>query len=413
MTPGGQNAKQARLSASKGTAALKTSLVIVAAGRGLRLGGGEPKAYRACAGKPLLARTLEALHAAHDFSDIIVVIHADDQVHYDTTLANLAPELTARLAAPAFGGATRQQSVLAGLEVLAARAPDLVLIHDAARPFVSRELVERAVHVAARGGAAIPALRLSDSVKAVDAHGGITGAPARESLRVVQTPQAFRFAEILAAHRGAAAAGIDHLTDDAEVAAWAGQAVFTFEGDPANVKVTTQEDLRAAEARLFAQKLDVRVGQGFDVHAFTSGDHVMLCGVRIAHGQALLGHSDADVALHAVADAIYGALGLGDIGDHFPPSDARWRGADSAIFVAHAAAQLRARGGVLANVDVTLICEAPKIAAHRAAMRAALARMLGIGVERIGVKATTSEGLGFTGRGEGIACLASATVRLP
>jgi 2-C-methyl-D-erythritol 4-phosphate cytidylyltransferase / 2-C-methyl-D-erythritol 2,4-cyclodiphosphate synthase len=227
----------------------------------------------------------------------------------------------------------------------------------------------------------------------------------------VQTPQAFTFPLILAAHRRAAAAGVAALTDDVAIAEWAGAPAYVFEGEAGNLKVTTMEDFSAAEARLTAG--ETRVGQGFDVHAFAPGDHVWLCGVRVPHSAALSGHSDADVALHALADALYGALGEGDIGTHFPPSDPQWKGAASKVFLAHAAGRVRARGGFIVNLDATLICEAPRIGPHREAMRARVAEIAGLDVARVGVKATTTERLGFAGRGEGIACLATATVRLP
>jgi 2-C-methyl-D-erythritol 4-phosphate cytidylyltransferase / 2-C-methyl-D-erythritol 2,4-cyclodiphosphate synthase len=241
----------------------------------------------------------------------------------------------------------------------------------------------------------------------------VLATPPRAGLRAVQTPQAFRFPLILDAHRRAAAAGVGDLTDDVAVAEWAGAPAYVFEGDPANVKVTTMQDLKAAQARLTPSLTETRVGQGFDVHAFAPGDHVWLCGVRIPHTAALSGHSDADVGLHALADAIYGALADGDIGHHFPPSDPQWKGAASHIFLAHAAERVRARGGAIAHLDATLICEAPKVGPHRDAMRARVAEIVDLDVGRVAVKATTSEKLGFTGRGEGIACLAMATVRLP
>ncbi len=237
--------------------------------------------------------------------------------------------------------------------------------------------------------------------------------PPRASLRAVQTPQAFRFALILEAHRRAASEGLAELTDDVAVAEWAGAPAFVFEGDPANGKVTTMQDFSLAEARLMGTLSETRVGQGFDVHAFAPGDHLWLCGVRLPHTQGLSGHSDADVALHALADAIYGALAEGDIGAHFPPSDPKWKGAASHLFLAHAAERVRARGGVLVHLDATIICEAPKIGPHREAMRARVAEIAGLDAARVAVKATTTERLGFAGRGEGIACLATATVRLP
>jgi 2-C-methyl-D-erythritol 4-phosphate cytidylyltransferase/2-C-methyl-D-erythritol 2,4-cyclodiphosphate synthase len=389
----------------------KVGLLVVAAGRGVRLGADRPKQYLNCAGRPLIVHTLEALAASFPFSAVTVVIRADDRALYDDAVMQLTGSAAA-LGPPAIGGATRQQSVLAGLEALAAAELDIVLIHDAARPFPSVDLVGRAIEAAERHGAAAPGTAMSDTVKQVDVDGRVLATPPRSALRAVQTPQAFRFPLILAAHRRAAA-GAGDLTDDVAVAEWAGAPAYVFEGDPANVKVTTMQDLEAAEARLTASLRETRVGQGFDVHAFAPGDHVWLCGLRIAHSTALAGHSDADVGLHALADALYGALADGDIGQHFPPSDPQWKGTASKVFLAHAAERVRARRGVIVHLDVTLICEAPKIGPHREAMRARVAEIAGLDVGRVAVKATTSERLGFTGRGEGIACLATATVQLP
>ncbi len=389
------------------------ALVVVAAGRGARLGAERPKQYLPCAGEPLLARTLEALVASWPFSAVTVAIHPDDRALYDEALGHLSETVRAAIGPPATGGEKRQQSVLAGLEQLAPAEPELVLIHDAARPFPSRALVARAVEAAEAHGAAAPGTPLSDTVKQVDGEGKVLATPARAGLRAVQTPQAFRFPLILAAHRRAAAEGVSDLTDDVAVAEWAGAPAFVFEGDPMNFKVTTTQDLRAAEARLIGAAGETRVGQGFDVHAFAPGDHVWLCGVRVPHAQALAGHSDADVGLHALADAIYGALAEGDIGRHFPPSEATWKNADSARFLVHAAERIAARGGRLVNADVTLICERPKIAPHAQAMRARLAELLGVDIEAVSVKATTTERLGFPGRGEGIAAQAAAVVLVP
>jgi 2-C-methyl-D-erythritol 4-phosphate cytidylyltransferase/2-C-methyl-D-erythritol 2,4-cyclodiphosphate synthase len=391
----------------------KVGLLVVAAGRGLRLGAERPKQYLICAGRPLIAHTIEALAAGWPFSAVTIAIHPDDGALYDEALAHLTPAAAAALGDPAIGGETRQQSVLAGLEALAPTAPEIVLIHDAARPFPSPELVARAVQAAERHGAAAPGTPMSDTVKQVDADGRVLATPPRSALRAVQTPQAFAFPLILAAHRRAAAAGVAGLTDDVAVAEWAGAPAYVFEGDPANVKVTTMGDFSAAEARLTASSGETRVGQGFDVHAFAPGDHVWLCGVRIPHSAALSGHSDADVGLHALADALYGALAEGDIGAHFPPSDPQWKGVASKVFLAHAASRVRARGGLIVNLDATLICEAPKIGPHRDAMRARVAEIAGLDAARAAVKATTTERLGFAGRGEGIACIATATVRLP
>jgi len=391
----------------------KVGLLVVAGGRGVRLGADRPKQYLTCAGRPVIVHTLEALAASFPFSAVTVVIRADDRALYDGAVAQLTTSAAAALGPPAIGGATRQQSVLSGLEALAAADLDIVLIHDAARPFPSRALIARAIEAAERHGAAAPGTAMNDTVKQVDADGRVLATPPRSGLRAVQTPQAFRFPLILAAHRRAAAAGVGDLTDDVAVAAWAGTPAYVFEGDPANVKVTTMQDLEAAETRLTATLSETRVGQGFDVHAFAPGDHVWLCGIRIAHSAALSGHSDADVGLHALADALYGALADGDIGQHFPPSDPQWKGTASKVFLAHAADRVRGRRGVIVNVDVTLVCEVPKIGPHRDAMRARIAEIAGLDVGRVAVKATTSEKLGFTGRGEGIACMATATVRLP
>jgi 2-C-methyl-D-erythritol 4-phosphate cytidylyltransferase/2-C-methyl-D-erythritol 2,4-cyclodiphosphate synthase len=391
----------------------KVALLVVAAGRGSRLGGKRPKQYLNCAGRPLIAHTLDALIAGWPFSAATIVIHPDDRAFHDAALAHLTPAAAAAIGPPAIGGETRQQSVLAGLEALVPAGPDIVLIHDAARPFPSPDLVARAVRAAEVHGAGAPGTPLSDTVKQVDAEGRVLATPPRSALRAVQTPQAFVFPLILAAHRRAAIAGVADLTDDVAVAEWAGAPAYVFEGDPANVKVTTMQDFNAAEARLAPKAGEMRVGQGFDVHAFAPGDHVWLGGVRIPHSAALKGHSDADVALHALADALYGALAEGDIGAHFPPSDPQWKGAASKVFLAHAAARVRARGGIIVNLDATLICEAPRIGPHREAMRVRVAEIAGIDIACVAVKATTTEGLGFVGRGEGIACIGTATVRLP
>jgi 2-C-methyl-D-erythritol 4-phosphate cytidylyltransferase / 2-C-methyl-D-erythritol 2,4-cyclodiphosphate synthase len=391
----------------------KVGLVVVAGGRGERLGADRPKQYLSCAGRPLIVHTLEALAASFPFSAVTVVIGPDDRALYDEAVARLTASAAAALTPSTIGGATRQKSVLAGLEALAGAELDIVLIHDAARPFPSVGLVARAIEAAEHHGAAAPGTAMSDTIKQVDAEGQVLATPPRSALRAVQTPQAFRFPLILAAHRRAAAAGVGDLTDDVAVAEWAGLPAYVFEGDPANVKVTTMQDLKAAEGRLTASPGETRVGQGFDVHAFAPGDHVWLCGVRIAHSGALSGHSDADVGLHALADALYGALADGDIGQHFPPSDPQWKGTASKVFLAHAAERVRARSGAIVHLDATLICEAPKIGPHRDVMRARVAEIAGLDVGRVAVKATTSERLGFTGRGEGIACLATATVRLP
>jgi 2-C-methyl-D-erythritol 4-phosphate cytidylyltransferase/2-C-methyl-D-erythritol 2,4-cyclodiphosphate synthase len=269
------------------------------------------------------------------------------------------------------------------------------------------------LNTAALHGACVPALPVADALKTVDPAGTLTGVIDRTSARIVQTPQIFSLGLIYDAHLRAEAAGLADFPDDAAVAAWAGHPVSTFAGDPGNVKLTTKEDFALAEARLLSELSDIRMGAGFDVHAFGPGDHVVLGGVPIPNGQGLAGHSDADVLLHALTDAILGALADGDIGSHFPPSDPQWRGAPSRIFLEHAMKLVRARGGMVAHLDATVICEAPKIGPHREALRRSIAGITGLDIGRVAVKATTTEKLGFTGRGEGIAVQATATIRLP
>ena len=389
------------------------AIIVVAAGRGSRAGDGIPKQYRKLAGKPLLGHTLDALMRAAPGAAIIPVIHKDDLDLYESSAAS--SQAPSQLRRPVFGGATRQASVRLGLEAAAGQVPEpeLILIHDAARLFVSDTLVTSAVAAAKSYGAAVPGATVSDTIKEIDAEGFVTATPPRRGLRAVQTPQAFRFELILAAHRAAAAKGITDLTDDAAVAEWAGHRVHVFAGEDANMKVTTMQDLRTAEMQLLRGLVDIRTGQGYDVHAFGPGDHVWLGGLKIAHDHGLVGHSDADVLSHAITDALLGALAEGDIGSHFPPSDPQWRGAASKIFLAAAAAKVRARGGAIAHIDATVVCERPKLGPHRDEIRASIARIVDIPLERVAVKATTSERLGFTGREEGIASLAIATIRLP
>jgi 2-C-methyl-D-erythritol 4-phosphate cytidylyltransferase/2-C-methyl-D-erythritol 2,4-cyclodiphosphate synthase len=381
----------------------KTAALVVAAGRGQRFGGSLPKQYATLAGVPLLRHSLRAFAAHPAIAEVRAVIHPDDRPLYDAAAAGLD------LAEPVAGGRSRQESVLRGLESLAGAAPAQVLIHDGARPFVSAAVIDRVVAALAESPGAIAALPVVDTLKQGD-NGRIAATRDRAGLWGAQTPQGFRFAEILAAHRAAAG---EELTDDAAVAERAGLAVALVEGSRENMKVTSQDDLRAAERWLRGAQEETRVGQGFDVHAFGPGDHVTLCGLRIDHDAGLVGHSDADVGLHALTDAILGALGAGDIGNHFPPSDPQWKGADSGRFLAHARDLVAARGGRLLHLDVTLICEAPKIGPHRAAMVARIAGLLDLPAERVSVKATTTEKLGFTGRGEGIAAQAVATIALP
>jgi len=385
----------------------KVAAVVVAAGRGLRAGGDLPKQYRDVLGEPVIRSSL-ALFARHDaISFVQPVIHPDDAALFQAASAGLD------LLPPVDGGALRQASVRAGLEALRAHAPDLVLVHDAARPFASHALVTRAIAAARASRAAVPVIGVADTVKTVDAAGCVTDTIDRARVRLVQTPQAFGFAALLEAHRRAQAAGRDDFSDDAALAEWAGVKVGTFEGEAGNVKLTTDEDFTRAETARLAALGDVRTGFGFDIHQFGEGDHVVLGGVRISHRRGLSGHSDADVVLHALVDAILGALADGDIGVHFPPTDPQWRGASSDRFLAFAVDRVRARDGCIAHLDVTIVCETPRIGPHRDAMRARIAEIAGIAIERVGVKATTSEKMGFTGRGEGLAAFANATVRLP
>jgi 2-C-methyl-D-erythritol 4-phosphate cytidylyltransferase/2-C-methyl-D-erythritol 2,4-cyclodiphosphate synthase len=358
-------------------------------------------------GKTVIFRAMEAFCRHPQVFAVQPVLNPDDAAAFNAAVSELHHE------PPANGGATRQASVLAGLEALAVQKPDVVLIHDAARPFVSAALISRAIDAASRTGAAVPAIPVTDTIKQVGETGNVEGTPDRARLRIAQTPQAFRFDVILDAHRRAAREGRSDFTDDAALAEWAGLTVATFEGDAANMKLTTPEDFIREEARLGAMLGDIRTGTGYDVHAFGDGDHLMICGVRVPHSRGFLAHSDGDVGLHALVDAILGALADGDIGSHFPPSDPKWKGAASDRFLKYAVDRVTARGGRVANLEVTLICERPKIGPLRDTMRARIAEITGLSISRVAVKATTSERLGFTGREEGMAATASATIRLP
>ena len=380
--------------------------LIVAAGSGERFGGELPKQYLTLAGQPLLRRAIEAFASHPAVSGVQVVYQPTHRNLYDEAVAGLA------LPEPVPGGATRQDSGRFGLERIAespAGAPDYVLIHDAARPLVDADTISRVIAALETAPAAIAAVPVIDTLKkGVD--GFTAGTVDRSGLWRAQTPQGFRFSAILEAHRRLAGAG---LTDDAAVAEAAGLPVALVLGSPDNLKVTTPVDLDRAHRLLGATIPDIRTGMGFDVHRFAPGDGVMLCGVKVPHSHRLEGHSDADVALHALTDAILGAIAAGDIGSHFPPSEPKWRGVDSTVFLRHAADLVRQRGGVLGHVDVTIICERPKVGPHRDAMAARLAEVLEIEPGRVSVKATTTEKLGFTGREEGIAAQAIATVVLP
>ncbi len=382
--------------------------LIVAAGRGHRFGGELPKQYAMLAGRPVLRHAIESFSRHPEIAKILVVIHPDDRDLYTDAVTGLdLPE-------PALGGATRQDSVRRGLEQLAESKPDKVLIHDAARPFVPQSVISAVIKTLDRAVGAIAALPVVDSLKR-GTEGVITEAVEREGLWRAQTPQAFLYPQILAAHQARTTDSDTSggLTDDAAVARAAGHSVELVEGATETFKVTTAEDLARAERWLNTAIMETRTGSGFDVHRFGTGDSVTLCGIEVPHSAGLQGHSDADVGLHALTDAILGALSAGDIGQHFPPSDPQWKGADSSLFLRHALEMVTARGGRFVHCDVTLICEAPKVGPHRAAMAERIAGILQCSPERVNVKATTTERLGFTGRGEGIAAQATASLLLP
>ena len=385
---------------ARSNAPVNAHALVVAAGAGVRAGGGVPKQYRAIAGVSLLRRAIERLQAHGGFAGITIVINPVDRALYDAAVAGLA------LPEPVAGGSTRQQSVRNGLEALA--GVDLVFVHDAARALVPDTVLDglfAALSDPANDGA-VPGIAVNDSLRRGAAH--YQGSVDRDGLFRVQTPQAFRFAPLLAAHRAAAAGATDELA----IAMAAGLKVAVTSGDERAFKVTEPEDFAKAAA-MVTPALTSRAASGFDVHRFGPGDHVWLCGIAIPHDHGLIGHSDADVGLHALTDALLGTIAAGDIGDHFPPSDVRWKGASSDIFLAHAATLVRDRGGIIDHVDVTLICERPKIGPHRTAMRERIAAILSIATNRVSVKATTTELLGFTGRSEGLAAQAIASVRLP
>jgi 2-C-methyl-D-erythritol 4-phosphate cytidylyltransferase/2-C-methyl-D-erythritol 2,4-cyclodiphosphate synthase len=376
---------------------MTTAAIIVAAGRGLRAGGGVPKQWRLLGGQPVVAHALAAFAGMRR----VLVIHPDDRA---------AADAVADGALVVEGGSSRSASVRAALEALAGQGITRVLIHDAARPGVSAAVIGRVLAALDTAPGAAPALPVTDALW-TGSDGRVTGTRDRAGLFRAQTPQGFHFDAILTAHRALQS----EAADDVEVARAAGLDVVMVEGDEANLKLTFPEDFARAEQgmALAATKgmlMDVRMGNGFDVHAFCPGDGVWLCGVKVPHGRALLGHSDADVGMHALTDAIYGALAAGDIGQHFPPSDPQWKGADSRIFLAHATDLARARGFAITSADVTLICERPKVGPHATAMRQALAAIMGVALDRVSVKATTSERLGFTGREEGIAAMATAVL---
>lgn len=378
---------------------MKTAAVIVAAGRGLRAGGDRPKQWQSLGNRRVIDWTLAAFHALPEIDDIVVVLHGDDG-----DLLPPSDRITVTI-----GGATRDISVRNGLLALADRNIDQVLIHDVARPCVSPDVIRRVLAEITPTQGAAPALAITDALWR--GHDGyVAGTQNRDELFRAQTPQGFDFKSILAAHQthtGPAA-------DDVAVARAAGMTVAIVTGDEDNLKITTADDFARAETILHkttkGKPMDIRVGNGFDVHAFCAGDAVTLCGVSIPHNRALLGHSDADVGMHAVTDALYGAMAMGDIGQHFPPSDPQWKGAPSDIFLRHAVEMAQKQGFTISNIDCTLICEHPKIGPHAMEMRVAMAAITGLSIDRISIKATTSERLGFTGREEGIAAMATATL---
>jgi 2-C-methyl-D-erythritol 4-phosphate cytidylyltransferase / 2-C-methyl-D-erythritol 2,4-cyclodiphosphate synthase len=385
---------------------MRAAALIVAAGRGERAGGDVPKQFRPVAGKPLLCWSTEALRASPEIGRIVVAIGPEDKAAFRTAAAGAAGlEVTT-------GAATRTGSVARGLETLAAgSAPDAVLIHDAARPGLDPGMISRLCAALEDTEAVAPALKVADALKRADGAGAVLADVARADLWRVQTPQAFHFAPLLAAYRALPPSAT--FDDDLAIARAAGLKTRLITGSASLMKVTTPEDFIEAERMLSAGSLIPCVGAGFDAHRFGPGDHVTLCGVRIPHDKGLVGHSDADAAWHALTDAILGALGAGDIGDHFPPTDPQWRGADSEVFLRHAVDLVAHAGGRLVHVDVTLICERPHVKPHREAMRLRTAQATGLTLNRVSVKATTTERLGFLGREEGLAAQAAATVLFP
>lgn len=381
---------------------MTVTALIVAAGRGLRAGGAIPKQYQSVGGLPLLRHAVLGLQAHGGIHAVHVVIDPSDRDLYDAAVAGLG------LGEPIAGGATRQESAMAGLLALADAPPEIIMVHDAARAFVPGHVIDALLAAFADPGndGAVPALAVIDSLRRGASHYAET--VDREGLWRVQTPQAFRFPTLFDAHCKA----LPGATDELGIAMAAGMRIAVIDGDERAFKVTGREDFAKAAA-MIAPVLTSRAASGFDVHRFGPGDHVWLCGIRIPHSHGLIGHSDADAGLHALTDALLGTISAGDIGDHFPPSDPQWKGAASDRFLAHAATLVRAAGGIIDHVDVTLICERPKIGPHREAMRARIADILDIAIARVSIKATTTELLGFTGRSEGLAAQAMASVRLP
>ncbi|MBD8555664.1 bifunctional 2-C-methyl-D-erythritol 4-phosphate cytidylyltransferase/2-C-methyl-D-erythritol 2,4-cyclodiphosphate synthase [Rhizobium sp. CFBP 8762] len=384
-------------------------VVIVAAGRGERAGDPEagPKQYRTIGGKPVLTHTLQRFVDAMPDSPLVVVIHPDDEALFEDACSQLSPP---RRVSYVFGSTTRQRSVLEGLRALQDTGVSHVLIQDSVRPFLSNDLLQRVVETLQNGAEGVlPVMPVTDTLKRGNG-GFVLETVSRAALYAAQTPQAFGYRQILKAHSDADRENVSDLTDDASIAEWAGIPVTLVEGSAENVKLTLKKDIAMADEKLIQTLPDVRTGNGYDVHQLVEGDGVTLCGIYIPHDQKLSGHSDADVALHALTDALLATCGAGDIGDHFPPSDMQWKGAASGIFLKHAVQIVREHGGTILNADVTLIAEAPKIGPHRLEMRQNLADLMEISLDRCSVKATTNETIGFIGRREGIAAIATASV---
>ncbi|WP_274424448.1 bifunctional 2-C-methyl-D-erythritol 4-phosphate cytidylyltransferase/2-C-methyl-D-erythritol 2,4-cyclodiphosphate synthase [Chelativorans sp. YIM 93263] len=401
------------MSADTKSRSIRGAAVVVAAGRGERAGQTTegPKQYRLIGGEPVIRHTVRAF-AAHPQIDVVVVaIHPADEALFQSACRDLPVDIRV-----VHGGSSRQESTYFALTALKEAEPDIVLIHDAVRPFVDTELISRVVETAAASMGALPAVAVSDTLKRAGPERLVSETVPRDGLFAAQTPQAFPFHSILDAHEKARDVAMEGFTDDAAIAEWAGMPVRLVEGSPDNVKLTWARDIALADKRLGDSAMewpDVRTGNGYDVHAFGNGYHVTLCGIDIPYEKGLSGHSDADVGLHALTDALLATCGAGDIGTHFPPSDPQWKGVRSRLFVEHAVRYVSERGGRISNADISLICEAPRIGPHRAAMVAELCDMLGIAAERVSVKATTNEKLGFIGRSEGIAAIATATVVYP
>jgi 2-C-methyl-D-erythritol 4-phosphate cytidylyltransferase / 2-C-methyl-D-erythritol 2,4-cyclodiphosphate synthase len=396
----------------------KAIFILLASGKGTRAGGDVPKQYRIIAEKPVLEFPLRTALDHPDIERVLLIVNEKDQSLWQPIIDKYKAKIQI-----VYGGVTRQISVANALEALAelgATENTIILVHDAARPFISYALISRAIDSAKIHAASIPVLPVTDTIKKVDEQGIIITTLSRNDLRNIQTPQAFKFGILLKAHLAAKTTvsqeftGNANFTDDASIVEWAGHKVYSFEGEQSAFKITTKSDFQYAGYHILNQKkYATRVATGYDVHAFGDGDHIWLGGLKIPHNRSLIGHSDADPVLHALTDAILGTIGQGDIGSHFPPSDSQWRGAASHIFLKHAVDLLKSQTGRLVHLDSTIVCETPKIGVHREAMRETIATICQVSLNRVSVKATTSERLGFTGRDEGIAAFATVTVELP